>query len=459
MPALVKPGIKLGGECYVTNSHSIRDVVYRTIQRGLLKQNSQYHEDWNRRQKRQVEEALPRVFANQLAGAHVFHSVFFEELGTGNWVETDLVVVMEDVLLLAEAKAGGMSMQSPAVDFDRHMLRGERLIVDAYRQCKRFVDYLASASSVLIYELHDGKHVEVAQLQLADFRTVLPIGVTVESLSPFSACASNLHGVKPLLGRHAFMSMSLEDLVVLNRFLPRTGELLHYLGIRQHAGNVLDATLFDETEYLGAYISRNRFDSDLKEQRAKAQSVIWNSYADSVDQYFEGDDPGKGPVPRQPYPAELAAGLELLDQKRPTEWLEMDSAIRSLSGEARDNLAKSIAELKGSLGPQANRYILRYDELPIQVWVCLGGMEPTEEVLRHSEEVACLFADVPRMLVLQLFCNERTVVTSVTCLSYHCPNPSRGGYAMLQREASKLRIRAHRNGNSQPPCNHVTSAV
>lgn len=442
MPARVKPGIKLGDEYYVADSQSIRDVAYRAIQRGLLKRNPQYREDWNLRQKHLIEEAIPRVFANQLAGAHIYRSVFFKESNTQNWVETDLVVVVEDVLLLVEAKAGVMAMQSPAVDFDRHMRSVEHLIVNAYRQCKRFVDYVASADCVPIYELRHGKYIEVTRVRLADFRKVFAIGLTVESPSPFSSCAGNLEGIQPLQGRHAFMSMSVDDLMVLNRFLPQTGELLHYLDVRQQAGMVRGAMLLDETEYLGAYISRNRFDSDLKEQRAEAQFVIWNSYAEIVDSYFEGDDAGKGPVPQQPFPAELAVLLDLLDRNRPAKWLEMDSAIRSLSGEARDGLAKSIAKLKEYLGQSVSPSMLLNDEVPIQVRVCRGGMEPTEKVLRRGAEVACLVAKVPRMLLLQLSCNKHTETTSVRCLSCDGPNPSRDDYAALQREASQLRMRA-----------------
>ena len=83
--------------------------------------------------------------------------MYFRETGTANWSETDLVIVMEDVLVIIEAKAGVMAMESPAADFDRYMVRVERLIVSAYRQCERFVKYLASAEKIPIYELQDGQ--------------------------------------------------------------------------------------------------------------------------------------------------------------------------------------------------------------------------------------------------------------------------------------------------------------
>ena len=110
-------------------------------------------------------------------------------------------------------------MESPAADFDRHMVSVERLIVGAYRQCKRFLEYMASAKTVPIYTLCRGQYVKVADWTWGAFRRVLPIGLTVESLSPFSTCLNNLKEISPLLKKHGFMSMSVDDLLVLSRFL------------------------------------------------------------------------------------------------------------------------------------------------------------------------------------------------------------------------------------------------
>ena len=202
LPALVKPGIRLGDDYYVAEVQFLRDVAYRAIQRGLLGRDRSYREEWNRRQKRMLEDAFPRIFASQFKGATIHRSVFYKDVATGNWVESDLVVVLEDVLLVVEAKAGVMAMASPAVDFDRHMASVERLIVSAYRQCKRFLEYLASGPRVPIYRLEGGEYRRVAEIAFGDYRKVLPIGLTVESVSPFSSCLNNVEAAEPLLGRH-----------------------------------------------------------------------------------------------------------------------------------------------------------------------------------------------------------------------------------------------------------------
>ena len=439
LPSLVKPGIRLGVDYYITDGQFVRDVAYRCIGRGLLGREPGYREEWNRRQKRVIEEAFPKILASQLKGATVYHSVHFRAPKTGNWVETDIVIAVEDVLVVVEAKAGVMAMTSPAENFDKHMGSVERLIVRAYGQCERFLEYMASAKTVPIYALRSGKHVKVAELGLGDFRTVLPIGLTVESLSPFSTCLNNLKEIVPLLGKHGFMSMSVDDLLVLRRFLPTTGELFHYLEVRQQAGSISHTSLLDETEYLGAYISRNRFDTDLREQREEASFVVWNSFADIVDQYFRGENAGRGNVPRQSYPAELMAVLRVLDRKRPKGWLEMDAAIRNLAGDERNNLSKSIGNLKATLERYDYRSMLFFNGMPFQVWVCENGRPPRQEKVRRQAEVACLLAAAPRTRVLRLSYNKKKKLASAACMSYAAPSEDRHDYMELQREATAQR--------------------
>ena len=68
-----------------------------------------------------------------------------------------------------------------------------------------------------------------------------------------------------------------DDLFVLNRFLPTTGVLIHYLQVRQSVGGIRNANLFDETDHLGAYIQQNRFDMTLREQMdGGADMVVWD---------------------------------------------------------------------------------------------------------------------------------------------------------------------------------------
>ena len=131
LPALIRPGIKLGNDYYITDGQFVRDSAYRAIQRGVIARLPDYREEWNQRQKVVSENAYPTIFAKQMLGAKRFPEVYFKDPATGEWTETDLVMVLADVLLVIEAKAGVQAMQSPATNFKSHERVIRNLIVKA----------------------------------------------------------------------------------------------------------------------------------------------------------------------------------------------------------------------------------------------------------------------------------------------------------------------------------------
>ncbi|MFD9900267.1 hypothetical protein [Mesorhizobium sp. NPDC059025] len=440
LPARIKPLVKLLDGYYATDGQFVRDSAYRAIQRGLIARLPDYREDWNKNQKTLIERAFPSLMASQLQGAQLFEEVYFKD-SAGQWAETDLVGCVDDTLFVMEAKAGVMAMHSPATNFDRHIRTIRELVLKAYRQCKRFLEYLASGNEMPIYRLTDGKYEEVAKLRLSDFRRILPIGLTVEAFTPFSSMCKEIPEVAPILGAHPFISMSVDDLFVLNRFLPTTGELFHYLEVRQAVAGMPRAMMFDEIDHLGAYIVRNRFDQDMKEQLVKADKIAWDSFSDRIDRHFEQEDWQTAPVPRQDYPSEVADVLRVLDQSRPRGWLGFDAQLRDFNGSARDNLAAVLRDLKPTLSEHPTRRVIFGNENPIQIWLSRDKLSPNVGELRRQGEIACLAAKVPRVRVLILECNISGTFEGARCTIVTAPTIIRNDYAELAAEADRQRSR------------------
>lgn len=440
LPARVKPGIKLGAEFYATDGQFIRDSAYRAIQWGLWKRLP-YRDEWLKRQALVVEQAYPRIFTSQLDGSKVHSGVYYRDVQTDDWVETDLLILLEDVLFVIEAKAGAMPMHSPATNFTSHVRVIQDLIVKAYRQCRRFLDYLASQPEVPIFNLVDGSYVEVARLRRDTFRRIFPIGLTVESFTPFSAMAKELAEVQPILGNYPFISMSLDDLFVLNRFLPTTGQLTHYLDVRQKVAGLPNALLFDETDHLGAYIQKNRFDEDIRAQLKQADRVTWDSFSDIVDRYFEGPYWEVKPVPTQDFPEPFDRIFSALDRFRPAGWLSMDARLRDYGGEGRDNLARFVTELEPTLAEHPRRRFQLGEEDPVQVWLCRMGAFPSQQEMQYQAEAGCLVVGAAKMDVLVLAYESEGQITGAACATYRRPSILRRDYAELQAEAQRQRRR------------------
>lgn len=441
LPARVRPIVKLADGYYATDGQFVRDSAYRAIQRGLIARLSEYREGWNNNQKTLIERAFPAVMSKQLKDAQLFEEVYFKDSTTGEWVETDLVGFVDDTLFVVEAKAGVMAMHSPATNFDRHIRTIRELVLKAYRQCKRFLEYLASGDQMPIYRLKDSKYEEVAKFRLKNFRRVLPIGLTVEAFTPFSSMCKQIPEVAPILGAHPFISMSVDDLFVLNRFLASTGELFHYLEVRQAVAGMPQAMMFDEIDHLGAYVVRNRFDQDMKEQLENADMVAWDSFSEVIDRHFEKEDWETAPVPKQAFPAEVADLLEVLNRARPKGWLAVDAYLRDFNGAARDNLARVLRDLKPSLREHPTRRVLFGNEEPIQIWLSRGRASPRVDELQRQGEIACLVAKVFRVPVLIIDCDSHGVFVGARCSIVPAPPIFRTDYVELAAEADRQRSR------------------
>ena len=436
LPARSKPAIKIGGAVYATDGQFVRDSAYRAIQWGLWKRLP-YRDEWISRQGRRVEEAYPTIFSQQLRQASSFESVYHKDVITDEWVECDLLLLIDDVLMVIESKAGVMPMHSPATNFASHERTINELIGKAYKQCARFIEYLASAPEVPLFSLQDGTYVEVAHIRFDRFRLILPIGLTIEAFTPFSAMAKELPGIVPILGAHPFISMAVDDLFVLNRFLPTTGQLIHYLTVRQQVASITKALLFDEIDHLGAYISRNRFDMDLREQLKEADLVTWDAFSDAVDHHFEGPDWAKQPVPAQSIPAGLARLLEALDRHRPAGWLRIDALLRDYDQTGRENVAAFLEQLEPTLLEHPKRRFLIANDTPLETWLCRAGAEPSADEIQFQGQVACAVAQAKKTEVLVLSYGRPGDIGNIHLQTIGMATILQLNYPVIQAEAAR----------------------
>lgn len=373
LPARKKPLIQLGPDYYAVDLCFIRDAGYRALLYNLLQRKPDYKKAFESRQKTMSEAAFADILAAQLPGATVFQEVYYKDPASKQWSENDTLILIDDVLFLVEAKAGAAAtIASPALDFGRHAQSVQDLVLKAYKQCERFFNYLASTDEVLLYHLVGGKYEECGRLRRSDYRVMVPIGLTVESFSPFSTYCKELPQVEPLLGKHAFVSLSIDELFVLKRLLPTPGEFAHYMEVRQAVAGMRRVHLFDEFDYLGAYLTKNRFDEAIAEQLKsdKMDMLIWDGMSNIVDRSFEGEDWESKPLPTQDCPEEVLKLLAALDATRARGWLSAESHIRNFGKEARNDLARVLSNLRQTLNQHSARYFtLTGNAAPLFVWL------------------------------------------------------------------------------------------
>lgn len=390
LPARLKPLIFLDDGHYACDPYFLRDSAYRAIQRGLRDRLPEYGSQWTQRQTEATEIGFAKIFNRQLEGANVLRSVYYREVETGNWCELDLLVTLDDVLFAIEVKGGVMATHSPELDFEKYSARVEQLIQDAYRQSARFLAYANSRTEVILYQrdAHNQKR-PVGRLRLGDYRLVFPIGLTIESFVPFSAASKHLPGVEAILGRFPFIAMAIDDLFILNRFLPTAGELMHYLKVRQLLADNKALVLVDEVDHLGLYISYMRFDllADLLRSHGSERIVSENA-SRRVDAYFNLDGWEYAPPPRHDFPRRLSQILAALDAERHNGFLRADAMIRDFSSTIAAKLEASVESELRALERVAHRRIAIAGKLP--VLLCLQRAEHVDFTEEHREAAASL---------------------------------------------------------------------
>lgn len=402
LPARKKPLIQLGSDYFAIDPCFTRDAGYRALLFNLLQRRPDYKKGFEDRQKKMSEAAFDDILSAQLPGADVFREIYYKDPVSKQWSENDTLILLDDVLFLVEAKAGAAAtIASPAIDFSRHAQSVQDLVLKAYRQCERFFNYLNSADEVPIYRRVNGRYEECGRVRRADYRVMVPIGLTIESFSPFSAYCKELPEVTPLLGHHSFVSLSIDDLFVLKRLLPTPGEFAHYMEVRQAVAGIRRAHLFDEVDHLGAYLKKNRFDLDISEQLkdGKANLVIWDGMSEPVDRAFEGADWDSQPFPTQEFPDEILKMLSALDARRATGWLAAESHIRDLGEDGRRNLAKMLSDCRQTLDKHPSRYFSLYGEgQPLFVWLQRHGEPVDWTVARNKAAAVALAVKAPTLL-------------------------------------------------------------
>lgn len=403
IPARIRPLIKLDDGYYATDMAFLRDSAYGAIKRGLIERLPAYREVWNSKQKELTESAFGTIFSEQLNNSAIYEEVYYRDIKTGNWVENDTLIIIDDVLIQVEAKAGNAAMFSPSTDFNNHVGAIQRLVIKAYSQTKRFLEYADSAQSVPLYKRENGAFVEILQLRLADYRLVLPIGLTVENFSPFSTMCKELSEIEPILGKHPFISMSIDDLFVLNRLLPTAGELMHYMDVRQSVAGQRGAMLFDEFDHLGAYISKNRIDQFINDQLTEGFDLLMlDQFSSSIDDYFSSNRWKTEEPPMQKFPSGLLGILSTLNVSRKKGWLKAEGLIRDLGEESRNKMDAILKKLFPTLNQHPYRYGVIGSHETIMLWLEREGGDDFKEIRTLKAEASAIIAERPYVNVLRL---------------------------------------------------------
>ncbi|WP_260680002.1 hypothetical protein [Enterobacter hormaechei] len=105
LPARKKPLIQLGSDYYAVDPCFARDARYRALLFNLLQRKPDYNKAFKDRLKRMSEAAFADIPYAQLPGATVLQEIYYKDPDSKQWSENDTLILLDDVLLLVEARA------------------------------------------------------------------------------------------------------------------------------------------------------------------------------------------------------------------------------------------------------------------------------------------------------------------------------------------------------------------
>ena len=186
LPIQKRPFIKLEDKIFCFDYCSLADNFYRVLQKTIKRLEPEY--DWSTFQQDASECFTEEVFKSLLPGCTTYRNNFYPNVGSMKQpFENDLLVQYDNVLIVAEVKAGSFVYTPPITDFYAHITSYKSLIEKADQQCSRTVKYLSSQKHPIIF---NSSKQNKAEIDMTYIKYIYKIAITMDNINEFAAKAA-----------------------------------------------------------------------------------------------------------------------------------------------------------------------------------------------------------------------------------------------------------------------------
>lgn len=277
LPIQKRPFIKIDDRYYCFSYYAFVDCFYRSVQKAITRLDTSYK--WSDVQKEASETMAANVLGQILPNSEVYTSNYYPNGRKIDYPENDILVVYNDVLIIAEVKAGSFVFTAPLTDFDAHKISYKTLLEKASDQCQRTKDYLYSSKNPMLYNFDHSPKVAIDMQKITD---VFMLSITIDNINTLAAKAEKLSFLKMNSGT---ICLAIDDLMVYRDYFDSPLEFLHFLKQRREATYNEKLALNDELDHLGMYISHNMY--TLQTQGYDKKTIPHQiGYREELDEYF-----------------------------------------------------------------------------------------------------------------------------------------------------------------------------
>ena len=404
LPVFRRPFISIGGRSYCFEVHLVFDHLYRVIQRAVSRRGKTLQERWNRSQQGLSERLTLQYLERLLPGGKSWSPAYYKgAVGTGKfgWCETDGLLAYDDHLLVLECRAGSFTYTDPTTDFPAYTASLENLVRKPAAQGQRFLDYLASAPSVRLF---DRAHRPIGTIRASDFRFTTVCAVTVDPFTELAARAHHLGGIGLSVGSVPLWSVSLDDLRTMADLFRDPMVFLHFLEQRRRSFRSRLLDLNDELDHVALYFKHGRY-VDLIEDWAKdADKVFLPGLRADIDSFFSRklEDPGLRCELGVAEPAMVRQIVAFLSRSGKAGRAKVASFLLDMPERLRHDLARYVREecrrQRETRRPMPMSLPAR-SALTLFCWQEPWAQPHGELALEHARTVALVNDDSARLLL------------------------------------------------------------
>lgn len=340
LPIKRKPFIRINGQSYCFDYHTLFDNFYRSLQNAVFSYGEKYKEWWNKTQAETSEELVGNIFEKILPECIVYRGNHYKI--EKNSVENDLIIAYKDVLFIVEVKAGSFTYTPAFFDLKAHKESLKSLIQKAEKQCIRTRDYILSYSEAKFYS-DDALEQYSFSIYKDSYSQIYMLDVTVDT---FNEIASAVEKIQIAKAKEDIISLSIEDLWVYRDYFDNPAQFIHFIKQRTLATRADGIYTFDELDHLGLYIEYNMY--SLQAQNIGHGTIVnFTGYRDDLDRYYYRQHLGwPSKKPAQEIPDTI---LRIIDNciynssiEKP---LRFTNFLLDLSPDSKQSLSDSINEL------------------------------------------------------------------------------------------------------------------
>lgn len=338
LPVQKRPFININGVCYCFDYYNLFDNVYRMLQKNIRLYNDKYATKWSSIQQEASEELVADKFKKLMPNASVYVGNYYPEAySLKKMDENDIMVICDDIIIIAEVKAGSFTYTPAITDFEAHKNSFDSLIGKADYQCIRTYEYIDKCDLVKFYT-KDKK--EKFEFERGKIRRIYSLCVTVDNFNVFEAKIEKTNFFNVANGT---IVINIDDLDAYTFYFESELSFLHYLKHRQAATRLRTLMLTDELDHLGMYIDQNAYEDFVYDNR-DCTSFVAVGFREDIDKYFAGKH---NPVlridkPEQPIPEYINEILKYLESNNVPGRVKFAEFLLDLSYDARVDFDEAV---------------------------------------------------------------------------------------------------------------------